>query len=105
MMITLLALAALSGWKPPFDENRLVDLARQHCAAEWRDDFEMQAYCLKKQADGMGVYQSARASVGPALNGAVVHCLEEWTTAGVPDFEMIGYCVRKQADAYRQLHR
>ena len=79
-------------------------LMRQHCSAEWPDDFQMQDYCLKQQVEGMAQFKAASESVGRPLDRALERCVSEWTKAGVPNWQMIGYCSKQQAESYRKLH-
>ncbi len=89
----------------PFDVKAdFVALAKTHCRAEWPDDFQMQGYCLKQQAEGMLKLKAASDSIGKPLEKALEKCTEEWTKERVPDWQMIGHCAETQADAFRKLN-
>lgn len=90
----------------PFDTGAdYMDLARQQCAKEWPDNFEMQGYCLKQNAEGMLQFKQVSDELGKPIEKALEHCTEEWTKDRLPNWKMIGYCATKQAEAYRSLHQ
>lgn len=101
MILIALALAQAA----PFDMDAdYVQLARQFCAKEWPDNFEMQSYCLKQQATGMLQFKAVSDELGKPIEKTLEHCTEEWTKDRLPDFAMIGHCATRQADAFRSLH-
>lgn len=102
----MLWIALLAAQVAPFDVKAdLGVLARIHCQHEWPDNFEMQAYCLKGQRQGMAEFKAASDAFGKPLEKALEKCAEEWTKLRVPNWEMIGYCAKNQAEAYRSLSR
>lgn len=102
MLLVALALAQAA----PFDTKAdYVQLARQFCAEEWPDNFEMQAYCLKQQAAGMLQFKAVSDELGKPIEKALEQCTEEWTKDRLPDFAMIGYCATRQAEGYKALHQ
>lgn len=101
MLLIALALAQSA----PFDTKAdYIELAKQFCAKDWPDNFEMQGYCLKQQAKGMVQFKSVSDDLGKPIEKALEKCVEEWTKDRLPDFSMIGYCATRQAEAYRSLH-
>ena len=101
MILLALALAA----QAPFDTKAdYIQLARQHCTRAWPDDFQMQGYCLRGQAEGMLKFKQASEETGKPLEKALERCTEEWTSDRLPDWSMIGYCAEKQAQSYRALN-
>lgn len=55
--MSTLWIALLAVQAPPFDMKSVPALMRQHCSAEWPDDFQMQDYCLKQQVEGMAQFK------------------------------------------------
>jgi hypothetical protein len=97
--------ALLLAQAAPFDTKAdFLDLAKQHCAGEWPNDFSMQNYCLKGQAEGMLRFKAASDTIGKPLEKALEKCTEQWTKARVPDWSMIGYCAKNQADDYLKIN-
>lgn len=102
MFLIALALAQAA----PFDTKAdYLDLARQHCQAEWPANFEVQGYCLAWQTEGMRDFKYASDTIGKPIEKALEKCVEDWTSAGIPNWQMIGYCARTQATAFRRLER
>lgn len=102
MLFIAIALAQAA----PFDTKAdYVELAKQLCAKDWPNDFEMQRYCLKQQAAGMLQFKAVSDELGKPIEKALEGCTEEWTKDRLPDWQMIGYCSTKQADAFRALRR
>jgi ferredoxin len=102
MLFVALALAQAA----PFDTKAdYIGLTKQFCAKDWPDNFEMQAYCLKQQAQGMLQFKAVSDELGKPIEKALEHCTEEWTTDRLPNFAMIGYCATKQAESYRSLRQ
>lgn len=104
-MISALLLFTAAQASAPFDARNSYSLARQHCAAEWPNDFAMQKHCLETQVEGMRKFVASSRSVGRPLDKALEKCVEQWTKSGRPDFMMIGHCAEEQAEAYRNLNR
>ncbi len=101
MLLIALALAQSA----PFDVKAdYVELARQHCSAEWPADFRMQEYCLKQQAEGMIEFKAVSDQYGKAIEKTLETCTEQWTKDRIPDWRMIGYCAKQQAEAYARLN-
>ena len=99
--VLLLTAASATG---PFDPNKAEQLSRQHCAAKWPSDFEMQDYCLKQQRQGMHDYALELSDAPKPLIGPLYNCAVKWTENGIPDFEMIAYCGKQQVEAYQRLN-
>ncbi|MES2902829.1 MAG: hypothetical protein V4696_01465 [Pseudomonadota bacterium] len=101
----MFVIALLIAQAAPFDTKAdYLELAKQHCAGEWPNDFAMQGYCVKGQAEGMLKFKAASASVGKPLEKALEKCTEQWTKNRLPDWAMIGYCANNQAEAYLKLN-
>lgn len=99
-MLLALALAAAQ----PFDTKADYGaLAREHCAIEWPDDFQMQAHCWREQNRGMLQFKGVAEEFGPRLHKALEKCTEDWTKDGLPDWQMIGFCAVEQARGYIQV--
>lgn len=99
MILIALALA-----QAPFDTSAsYIGLAKQHCAREWPDDFQMQQHCLKEQAAGMLQFKAVSDELGKPIEKALEKCTEAWTKDRLPDWQMIGHCAVEQATAYRAL--
>lgn len=102
MLLIALALAQAALFDTRAD---YVELAKQFCAQDWPDNFEMQAYCLRQQAAGMLQFKAVSDELGKPIEKSLERCTEEWTKNRVPNFAMIGYCATRQAEAYRSLRR
>ena len=74
-------------------------LIRQHCAAEWPDDFQMRAYCEDQQAAAVTELNQAPASDIPSAAFQTIRakCTEDWPG----DFQMRAYCENQQVEGYR----
>lgn len=100
MLLIALALA-----QAPFDTSaNYVELAKQHCRAEWPADFQMQGYCLRQQAEGMLTFRRIAIEMGKPFEKTLENCTEDWTKNRMPDWQMIGHCAKEQADAYRAIN-
>jgi hypothetical protein len=76
---------------------------RAFCLGEWHDNFDMRAYCEKKQREAVRVLASGKPN-DIAQNDFVTvrrHCAGEWPN----NFDMRAYCERQQFKAIRDLRR
>ena len=97
----LIALALIQ----PFDVGADYGaMAREHCAIEWPDDFQMQSYCWHQQNVGMLQFKAVSDDLGKAIEPALERCAEDWTKDGLPDWQMIGHCAVEQGTAYRRVN-
>ena len=77
------------------DADTWLEAARARCRSEWRDDFEMQNFCIEQQETA---YQNRPLGrVAPDLEAARARCRSEWRD----DFEMQNFCIEQQETAYR----
>jgi hypothetical protein len=99
--VVLIALALASA---PFDTKAdYVVLAKEHCAREWPDDFQMQNYCLDQQLKGMLQFKAVSDDLGTKIEKALERCTEEWTRDRLPDWQMIGHCAVEQGTAWHRI--
>lgn len=102
MLLVAIALAQAA----PFDVKADYGaMAREHCAREWPDDFQMQAYCFRQQHVGMLQFKTVSDDLGAAIEKALEKCADDWTKDGLPDWQMIGHCAIGQARAFQTLAR
>ena len=76
------------------------DIINRHCEAEWKTDFQMQAFCRKTQQEAVA------ALVGRQMNSPnekVIRqrCIKEWSG----DFQMVNFCEENQLKALKSLGR
>lgn len=101
MLLIALALAQAA----PFDVKAdYGELAAVHCAREWPDDFQMQAYCRHQQNIGMAQFKAVSDDIGKPIEKALEKCTEEWTRDRIPDFQMIGHCAVEQGVAWHRIN-
>ncbi len=67
-------------------------IIQSNCKNEWKDDYQMIEYCIKKQTAALKVVSGMR---GPILE----KCRSEWLN----DYQMIEYCTNKQTAAKARL--
>ena len=80
------------------------------CASEWADDYRMQKYCRKKEAEGKAKVDSfvtryglKTGSEGTPYAAMLRKCSADWTDGYGPHWRMLAYCLKKQEDAYRAM--
>ncbi len=101
MLLIALALAQAA----PFDvKGNYIEMAKEHCRREWPDNFSMQSYCLKREAEGMIAFKRVNDELGKPLERALEKCTKEWTKDRLPDWSMIAYCAKRQAEGYREVN-
>src|SRR5262249_45615627 len=67
---------------------------RRQCAAEWPSDFQMRAFCEKKQQEALGNLQK-RTMTSQDRQTIRRGCLGQWPT----DYQMRNYCEEQQIKA------
>jgi hypothetical protein len=87
----------------PSPGNNVDQIIRRKCQNEWPTDFSMQAYCERKQREGVQTLAQGRPQDIQENQFAIIRqkCNGEWPE----DFGMRAYCERKQYEAIRQLRR
>ena len=85
--------ASQPGWIQARGDD--LEAARARCRREWRDDFEMQNFCIEEQENAYRNRPLGR--VAPDLEAARARCRREWRD----DFEMQNFCIEEQENAYR----
>ena len=85
--------AAVAGPVPSYD-------VRARCAGEWKDDFQMRAFCEKQQQAALGTLQNRRM-VTPDQQTIRTRCLAEWPQ----DYQMRNFCEEQQLKALAELAR
>jgi hypothetical protein len=83
--------------------DRDGDAIRQHCLGQWPSDFEMRAYCERKQREAVGTLGRGRPEDISADDFTIIRgkCATDWPS----DFEMQAYCERKQREAVQALRK
>ena len=101
---------ALFGPPPPPNTSAITQYApvppavgadstiRTKCAAEWKDDFRMQAYCQTQQRDAFATIQR-RGMLSANERTIRSKCRDEWPD----DFKMQDYCEQQQLKALGSL--
>lgn len=77
------------------------EVIARHCEREWRDDYNMRAYCIKQQK---GAVANLKSATHPDIPTDVLQqirrkCAREWPD----DYSMRYYCEKQQLTAYRQM--
>ena len=84
---------------PPEDAEAVI---RDHCEAEWGDNFSMLAYCIDRQRDALAALQAGAPSGVPDDVFARIRerAAAEWPS----DFTMRQYTEQREVEAYRKTH-
>ena len=93
--------------------------SQSYCASEWPGDFRMQAYCLKRQHEGVdnsldfvdrhnisGITEDTDISDNPYAQ-MWVKCTNEWSLPQHKtwNWRMVDYCLKRQMEGYKALRR
>ena len=78
-------------------------IIREKCRKEWTDDFQMRAYCEKKQIEAVASLAKGKpGDISEANYKQIIgKCYADWPD----DFKMLDYCASKQIEASRKLKR
>ena len=76
------------------------DIINQHCEAEWKTNFQMQAFCRKTQQEALASILGRQMN-SPNEKTIRQQCLTEW--AG--NFQMVNFCEEQQLKALKSLGR
>jgi hypothetical protein len=75
----------------------------KHCSEKHHDNFDMQAYCIKKQREGVLKLQAPFPSDIPTAAKETI--LNQCTKKHPSDFDMREYCQKQQIAGYREINR
>lgn len=81
----------------PSDPTSIIN---RKCEAEWKTDFQMQAFCRKRQLEAAATL-SKRSMTSPNEQAIRKQCATEWTE----DFSMWNFCEERQLKALKELGR
>lgn len=82
--------------------------ARTHCAAEYPDDFAMQAACRRNYLSGAADFDRiAREFAGiPSMQSALRRCLADYRDEmTLVDYALAGACARNQRQGWQEMRR
>jgi hypothetical protein len=87
----------------PINSETVAQTIRAHCLSEWKDDFQMRAYCEKQQREAVQVLAIGRPRDVSQEEFVSVRrrCASEWPA----DFQMRAYCQKQQYEGIRELRR
>lgn len=95
--------AAIAKSRPGSASPNPQEIISGKCLKDWPGDFEMRAYCEKKQNEALaGLAKGKPNDISEANYKQLLgKCTADWPG----DFEMLEYCTNKQMEAVRKLKR
>jgi hypothetical protein len=92
---------AAPGTEQVIQQEDPFSIIRTKCAKQWPTDFDMRAYCERKQREALQTLSRGKPDDIDQGEFTTVRakCAKQWST----DFDMRTYCERKQYDAIREL--
>ena len=86
--------------QPPSSSSFSTEI-NARCAAQWKADFQMQAYCRKQQSEALSTVRNRNMEQSQDRRTIRQMCAQQWKD----DFQMWNYCEEQQLKALRDLGR